>query len=100
MCTTPAVLPETNTSSKRRKLQYAAAVTLLLLVFVVELIVPAWRQSAAFDEGCHTLAGYGYWQRADFCGDPEHPAAVNLLATLALLRHSRLVRSPRPLPLC
>jgi tetratricopeptide (TPR) repeat protein len=98
MSPTPAVLPETNTCSKRRKLQYAAAVTLLLLVFVVELIVPAWRQSAAFDEGCHTLAGYGYWTRADFGVNPEHPPAVKLLATLPLLGQSLRFPSPGPIP--
>ncbi len=61
------------------------AVVLLLAVLSVELIVPARRQSPVFDEGCHILAGYSYWTRADYGINPEHPPLVKMLAALPLL---------------
>jgi dolichyl-phosphate-mannose--protein O-mannosyl transferase len=70
--------------SSRRSLRYSAAVAALLIVLVIELVVPARRQSAVFDEGCHAFAGYSYWNRADFGVNPEHPPAVKLLAMLPL----------------
>jgi 4-amino-4-deoxy-L-arabinose transferase-like glycosyltransferase len=48
--------------------------------------VPAYRQSATFDENCHTLAGYSYWTRGDFGINPENPPLVKLLAAAPLLR--------------
>ena len=50
-----------------------------MLVLLIELIVPARRQSATFDESCHTLAGYTYWTKGDFGINPEHPPLVKLL---------------------
>lgn len=96
--TTPtATLTETGSSSTQRRAAYRVAVAALLTVFVVELLVPAWRQSASFDEGCHTLAGYSYWTRADFGVNPEHPPLVKLLATSPLLLTQPL-RYPPPGP--
>ena len=64
---------------------YPAAVCFLLLILAVELVVPARRQSAVYEEGCHALAGYSYWTRGDFGINPEHPPAIKLLATLPLV---------------
>jgi 4-amino-4-deoxy-L-arabinose transferase-like glycosyltransferase len=72
-------------ASKQRMLWYAGGVLGLMLVLAVELIVPANRQSMAFDEGCHAFAGYSSWTRANFGVNPEHPPLVKLLAALPLL---------------
>ena len=75
---------------------FASAVALLLAVLALELVVPARRQSPVFDEGCHILAGYSAWTRADFGVNPEHPPLVKLLATVPLLRMSlQNVSSPK-----
>lgn len=79
------VSPEIETP-KPQKTWFAAAVGLLILILVLELIVPARRQSSSFDEGMHTFAGYSYWARGDFGLNPEHPPLVKLLAALPLLR--------------
>ena len=94
--TNAAALTETSSSSKQRRVPYLVAVAVLLTVLVVELLVPAWRQSASFDEGCHTLAGYNYWTRGDFGINPEHPPLVKLLATSPLL--TQPLRDPPPGP--
>jgi Dolichyl-phosphate-mannose-protein mannosyltransferase len=77
---------------------YRAAVCLLLLILAIELVVPAHRQSAAYDEGCHAFAGYSYWTRGDFGINPEHPPAVKLLATLPLLSKSLRYPPSSPIP--
>jgi 4-amino-4-deoxy-L-arabinose transferase-like glycosyltransferase len=59
-----------------------------MLVLLVELAVPAYQQSATFDESCHTLAGYSYWTRGDFGVNPENPPLVKLLAAAPLLSMS------------
>jgi len=56
-----------------------------MLILLIELIVPAYQQSATFDEGCHTLAGYTYWTKGDFGINPENPPLVKLLAAVPLL---------------
>ena len=66
--------------------RHRLAVEPLLLVLAVELVVPARRQSAAYDEGCHAFAGHSYWNRGDFGVNPEHPPAVKLLAMFPLGR--------------
>ncbi len=71
---------------KLQKMWLPAAVAALLVVLSIELIIPARRQSASFDEGCHTFAGYSSWVRGDFGLNPEHPPLVKLLAALPLLR--------------
>lgn len=98
MGTPTAVLPETPSRSALRTTAYPAAVAGLLVVFAIELLVPASRQSAAFDEGCHTLAGYSYWMRGDFGVNPEHPPLVKLLATLPLLSKHLRYPAPGPIP--
>ena len=86
------------TASKQHMLWYGGAVLGLMVVLAVELIVPANRQSMAFDEGCHAFAGYSSWTRGDFGVNPEHPPLVKLLAALPLL--SQPVRYPSlpPMP--
>ena len=86
------------TDSKQHMLWYGGAVLGLMVVLAVELIVPANRQSMAFDEGCHAFAGYSSWTRGDFGVNPEHPPLVKLLAALPLL--SQPVRYPTlpPMP--
>ena len=69
-------------------------VILLSAIFLVELIVPARRQSQAIDEGCYLYAGFGYWTRADFGLNPEHPPWAKLLIGLSLLRMP--LRYPAP----
>src|ERR1700690_2849716 len=70
---------------KPRNVRFAAAVVFLMLVLLAELAVPAYQQSATFDESCHTLAGYSYWTRGDFGINPENPPLVKLLAAAPLL---------------
>ena len=79
-------------STKSHRSSYWVGVVCLLQMLVMELLVPAWRQSAAFDEGCHVLAGYSYLKKGDFGVNPEHPPAVKLLSALPLL--AAPLRSP------
>src|SRR5271165_2933031 len=79
--------------SQRR---FAFAVAFLMLVLLVELIVPAYQQSATFDEGCHTFAGYAYWTKGDFGINPENPPLVKLLAAIPLLPMSLRYSPPPP----
>ena len=89
---------ELESSAKQRSLPYWTSVVALILVLVIELMVPALRQSAIFDEGCHLLAGYSYWTRGDFGINPEHPPAVKLLATIPLLGQSLHYPPPSQIP--
>jgi 4-amino-4-deoxy-L-arabinose transferase-like glycosyltransferase len=75
------VLPTSNA----RRLQIAAAVCLLLILWG-QLILSARRESQTWDEACHIFAGYNYWTNGNFGDNPEHPPLVKLLATLPLLR--------------
>ena len=96
MGTVTSMTAEASTSSKRR-LSYMAVVVALLLVLAIELVIPARRQSATFDEACHLYAGYNYWTRADFGVNPEHPPLVKLIAALPLITQS--VPGSEPLPI-
>lgn len=87
--------PTGNPATESRHHLLAVGVALLLSVLVVELVVPARRQSQTFDEGYHIVAGYSYWKSADFGVNPEHPPLVKLLTTLPLLPMQ--LRNP-PLP--
>lgn len=73
----------------------AAAVLVLIIIFWVELLVPAKRQSQIVDEGAHIFSGYSYWTKGDFGMNPEHPPLVKLLATFPLL-HMDLHVPQRP----
>jgi 4-amino-4-deoxy-L-arabinose transferase-like glycosyltransferase len=86
------------TAWKNRTLWHAAAVLALMLALALELIIPASRQSMAFDEGCHAFAGYSYWTKGDFGVNPEHPPLVKMLAALPLLNQAVHYPTPTPLP--
>jgi 4-amino-4-deoxy-L-arabinose transferase-like glycosyltransferase len=90
-------MAQLSTAPKPRNLRFVAAVASLLLVLALELIVPARRQSATFDEGCHILAGYSYWTRGDFAINPEHPPLVKLLAAVPLLSMPLRYSPPTPM---
>ncbi|HEY1801640.1 MAG TPA: glycosyltransferase family 39 protein [Terriglobales bacterium] len=83
--------------AKRPSRWIAAAVVVLIAIFLVELLVPARRQSQVIDEACHIYSGYSYWTKADFGLNPEHPPLVKLLAALPLLPMSLKV-PVAPLP--
>src|ERR1700690_4064215 len=89
-----ALLPISSASGSIRT---AIAAALLGLVLLIELGVPAYRQSATFDESCHTLAGYSYWTRGDFGINPENPPLVKLLAAAPLLPMSLRFAPPPPM---
>ncbi|MGA2966618.1 MAG: phospholipid carrier-dependent glycosyltransferase [Terriglobales bacterium] len=90
-------MAQLSTAPEPRNLRFTAAVAFLLLLLSIELIVPARRQSAAFDEGCHTLAGYRYWTQRDFALNPEHPPLVKLLAAVPLLAMPLQDSTPPPM---
>jgi 4-amino-4-deoxy-L-arabinose transferase-like glycosyltransferase len=78
------------------KPRFASAVAFPMLVLLIELIVPAYRQSATFDESCHILAGYTYWTKGDFGINPENPPLVKLLAAAPLLAMPLRTSAPPP----
>ena len=92
-----ATVPDA-TAWEKRTLWYAAAVLALMFALALELIIPASRQSMAFDEGCHAFAGYSYWTRGDFGVNPEHPPLVKMLAALPLLRQPVRYEALAPFP--
>jgi 4-amino-4-deoxy-L-arabinose transferase-like glycosyltransferase len=75
----------------------AVGVVVLIVIFWIELLVPARRQSQAIDEACHIYSGYSYWTRADFGMNPEHPPLVKLLAALPLLHMPLNATAPPPI---
>lgn len=72
----------------------AVGVVVLIIIFCIELLLPARHQSQAIDEACHIYSGYRYWTKADFGMNPEHPPLVKLLAALPLLRMHLNVPQP------
>lgn len=63
-----------------------AGVSLLLLVFGLQLALTVRGESLSWDEGDHIFAGYMSWKTHDFGLNPEHPPLMKSLATLPLLR--------------
>ncbi len=55
------------------------------LLFVLLASVPAYRQSATFDEPVHLAAGWSYLSAGDFRMNPEHPPLLKEWAALPLL---------------
>src|SRR6185437_12271399 len=74
----------------------SVGVVFLIVIFCIELLVPARRQSQVIDEACHIYSGYRYWTKADFGMNPEHPPLVKLLAALPLLPMHLKVSVPPP----
>ncbi len=62
-----------------------AAVSSLLIVFVLQLALSARQNSITWDEDDHIYAGYMSWKHADFGLNPEHPPLVKLVAAIPLL---------------
>jgi Dolichyl-phosphate-mannose-protein mannosyltransferase len=60
-------------------------VVILSALMAGEIAGLARKQSQTWDEAYHILAGYRYWQAADFGINSEHPPLVKLLATVPLL---------------
>ncbi len=87
-----------NSALPRRRRAWIAgfAVTILAAVLVAELAGCAHEESQTWDEAYHMLAGYRYWQAADFGLNSEHPPLVKLLATVPLLiLRPRIPSAPR-----
>ena len=57
----------------------------LLCVYGVEVTLTSRDLSATWDEPYHILAGYEYWQDADYGVNPEHPPLAKLVGTFPLL---------------
>jgi 4-amino-4-deoxy-L-arabinose transferase-like glycosyltransferase len=64
---------------------YLIAVLLLLAVQTLQMDCAARNWIQRFDEADHLLAGYRYWQCADFGINPEHPPLLKLVAASAIL---------------
>lgn len=75
---------KTGSESPRRVL-VIAAVSSLLIVFVLQLALSARQNSITWDEDDHIYAGYMSWKHADFGLNPEHPPLVKLVAAIPLL---------------
>lgn len=71
-----------------------AIASLLVLVFLGELVVSVHRQSLTWDEGDHIYAGYESWTTGDFGINPEHPPLLKAVATLPLLAMHLTAPSP------
>lgn len=68
-----------------RRLLVGAAVAALLCVYAAEVTVSSRALSATWDEPCHLLAGYRYWQAGDYGVNPEHPPLPKLIGAFPLL---------------
>jgi len=68
-----------------RRLLAGIAVIALLCVYAVEVTLPSRNLSATWDEPCHLLAGYYYWQAGDYGINPEHPPLAKLVGAFPLL---------------
>ena len=64
----------------------AAAVVLLVGVYVAQVLHAVRGESLTWDEGDHIFAGYESWKTHDYGLNPEHPPMVKMVATLPLLR--------------
>ncbi len=65
-----------------RRIPEAAAVPLLIAVFLVAGFVSLRRESATFDETTHLAAGYAGLDRLDFRHNPEHPPLAKMWGAL------------------
>lgn len=86
-------------TSAKPSLRTTVPVAILLAIFVVELVVPAYRQSQTSDEGYHIFSGYTSWTQRDFGINPEVPPFVKMMAALPVLPLSlHLAENPPNLP--
>jgi 4-amino-4-deoxy-L-arabinose transferase-like glycosyltransferase len=73
-----------------RRVLFAVLTTLLLALFVFQLVYHALRTSSTFDEAIHTPAGYRYLQCGDFGVNPEHPPLLKLIAAMPIYFSSEI----------
>ncbi len=78
-------MPNPSDPSDYRRWTVRVAQLLLLSLLTAELAFSIRWQSQTWDEALHILAGYRYWQAADFGINPEHPPLAKLAATIPLL---------------
>lgn len=76
-------LPSSNQSLRR--VAAIVAMAALLSIYAVEVTLTSRALSATWNEPYHLLAGYTYWQRADYGVNPEHPPLAKLVGALPLL---------------
>jgi hypothetical protein len=69
----------------RRRVLVAVAVVVLFCTYAVEATLASRALSVTWDEPCHILAGYRYWQAGDYGLNPEHPPLAKLVGALPLL---------------
>lgn len=67
------------------------ALAVLVVICAAELFLSSKQLSQTWDEGLYLLAGYRYWQCADFGFNSQHPPLLKLIAAAPLrwmkLRH-------------
>src|SRR6266568_8007960 len=78
-------MPNPSDPPNHRRWTVRVAQLFLLSLLTAELAFSVRRQSQTWDEALHILAGYRYWQAADFGINPEHPPLAKLDATMPLL---------------
>ena len=66
-----------------RRLWIVAGVTILLLVFAIQLALTSHANTITWDEPDHIYSGYRSWN-GDFGLNPEHPPLIKFVATLPL----------------
>lgn len=68
-----------------RRLLAVVGMAALVFAYAAQVIVASRALSATWNEPYHLLAGYGYWQRADYGVNPEHPPFAKLVGAVPLL---------------
>lgn len=79
----PSSFPDS--AASRRRILAIVALATLACVYAAEVTVASRALSATWNEPYHLLAGYSYWQRADYGVNPEHPPLAKLVGTFPLL---------------
>src|SRR5208283_3079620 len=79
----PNSLPHSGASPRR--LLAIVAMAILVCVYAAEVTLASRALSATWNEPYHLLAGYSYWQRADYGVNPEHPPLAKLVGAFPLL---------------
>jgi hypothetical protein len=72
-------------SHSLRRVVTVVAMAALLSIYAVEVTLSSRALSATWNEPYHLLAGYTYWQRADYGVNPEHPPLAKLVGAIPLL---------------
>src|SRR5579862_385986 len=77
--------PILHSETSRRRRLVIVAMAALICVYAAEVIFASRALSATWNEPYHLLAGYSYWQRADYGVNPEHPPLAKLVGAFPLL---------------